>query len=75
MKNYVSYLLKAEAQLELLRKDEANNTLQEGINKLESSISENNINYLQEIESKATLYLLKESLRTMNFRRYELHKI
>jgi len=73
--NLTSYLLKAEAQTALSRKAEARNTLQEGITKLEAKIADQNISYLLEVESQATLYLLKESLKTLNFTRYEPNKI
>lgn len=67
--NYTSYLLKAEAHYALSQKSEAVKTLQEGINNLEIK-TENN-----DIESLATLYLLKESLRTMNFSAYKLNRL
>jgi hypothetical protein len=73
--NYTSYLLKAEAQYALSLKNEAKNTLETGILNLEENLASKNINSLSELESLATLYLLKESLRTMNFSSYELHKL
>lgn len=73
--NHTSYLLKAEAHYVLSQKTEAINTLEEGINNLEIKIAENKITSLFEVESLATLYLLKESLRTMNFSSYEANKL
>jgi hypothetical protein len=73
--NYTSYLLKAEALVALKRKTEARELLLRGISDLKRRLaSPKEISPLLLLESQATLYMMTESAKNLNFANYSPRK-
>ena len=67
VEDYMVYLMKAEAQASLGKKEEARRTLQEAIDQIENRITKKNFSYFYNIEITGILYMLQQSQKNLVF--------